>query len=169
MAGMQEEDAHALRFDGIDLRERIGAALCDDVADVRVVPGTVLAWPQSTSAALVATTRAGAEHALYLKKVASADARDRRSNEVEAIFYAEFAAELRGRGAPRVFGVAFDDLHERASLGSARRSSSRTASPPAAARSSCSGAARARSVRPTTRNGQGTRRRSIDTEPYSFH
>ena len=30
-------------------------------ADVRVVPGTVLAWPQSTSAALVATTRAGAE------------------------------------------------------------------------------------------------------------
>ena len=133
MAAVQEEDAHALRFDGIDLRERIGAALCDDVADVRVVPGTVLAWPQSTSAALVATTRAGAEHALYLKRVASADARDRRSNEVEATFYAEFAAELRGRGAPRVFGVAFDDLRERASLGSARRSSSRTESPPAGA------------------------------------
>ena len=26
MAAVQEEDAHALRFDGIDLRERIGAA-----------------------------------------------------------------------------------------------------------------------------------------------
>ena len=109
MAAMQEEDARALRFDGIDLRERIGAALCDDVADVRVVPGTVLAWPQSTSAALVATTRAGAEHALYLKKVASADARDRRSNEVEAIFYAEFAAELRGRGAPVCEALVVED------------------------------------------------------------
>ncbi|KAK7248953.1 hypothetical protein SO694_00043154 [Aureococcus anophagefferens] len=99
----------ALRFDGIDLRERIGAALCDDVADVRVVPGTVLAWPQSTSAALVATTRAGAEHALYLKKVASADATDRRSNEVEATFYAEFAAELRGRGAPVCEALVVED------------------------------------------------------------
>ncbi|KAH8067331.1 phosphotransferase-like protein [Aureococcus anophagefferens] len=108
MAAVQEEDAHALRFDGIDLRERIGAALCDDVADVRVVPGTVLAWPQSTSAALVATTRAGAEHALYLKKVASADATDRRSNEVEATFYAEFAAELR-RGAPVCEALVVED------------------------------------------------------------